>query len=114
MGYRTVVLLDNDRWTEWANDHLLGSKIGHAMNYVNSSRPGLNSNLDNYGSVIECAHTSTMTLGVISGFHMDTHALRARQFFEGAASEEDLTLDLLKEMADKLGYKVIKKPKKKS
>lgn len=111
MGFRTIVLLDNDHTGDWSNDVHLGQKISHAMNFVGSPRNGLDSRLDNYGSVIECAHTSTLTLATITGFHMDTHATRARQYYNGAASEEQLNLDMLKEMASKLGYTLTKKRK---
>lgn len=111
MGHRTTVILNNDQCSDWEKDPLLGSKISHAMNFVNSPRYGQSGRIE-YGNVIECAHTSTNTLGIITGFHMDTYALRTRHFYEGAATEEKLAIDMLKEMAEKLGYRIIKKSKK--
>ena len=110
MGFRTTVILNNDQCSDWEKDPFLGSKIAHAMNFVYSPRYGQSGRIE-YGNVIECVHTSTNTLGIIKGFHMDTFAMQTKHYHDGAASEDQIAINMLKQMADKLGYRIVRKTK---
>lgn len=110
MGYRTVVMLSNDRVSEWENDPELGKKISRAMGagvraLSDKTRVG------EYGEVVECVHGDTQTLAVLDGYSM-FNALARKNWASGETSE-DVALRLLKEAADKLGYRLTKKPQTK-
>jgi len=103
MGYRTVVMLSNDRAHEWANDPELGQKINLAMNSVgHKERSDLG-----YGRVVECVHADTVTLATLN-------------FYEGFSplaytgyTDKNPEVNLLKQAADSLGYRLVKKSVKK-
>lgn len=104
MGFRTVVMLSNDYSQQWQDDPELGKKIFSAAN--NSVRQNLG-----YGYVVECVHADTQTLAVLDaydGFKAIAHSGWCR-----GQSDEEIALKLLKEAADKLGYRLAKKPTKK-
>lgn len=112
MGFRTVVMLNNDFSDKWANDPKLGEKIQYAMNFANSSRPDRKreANIDSYGRVVECVHADTQTLVRLDHYTgFDPVSYTSRRY--GPSTEQDM-IDLLKSAADKLGYKLIKKPAK--
>ena len=110
MGFRTVVMLSNDWCTEWENDPKLGKKISEAMNYTHPTSPRHHLNpLGQYGRVVECVHADTQTLVRLDGYqNYDPLAYQLRSF--GPSTDEDM-LDLLKNAADKLGYRLVKKSK---
>lgn len=111
MGFRTVVMLNNDWSNEWSKDPELGAKISEAMNYVhNNINPNrFSSPLDQYGRVVECVHADTQSLVRLDGYQgFDACAYGFRRF--GPITDED-TIDLLKHAADKLGYRLVRKPK---
>lgn len=116
MGYRTVVILYNDRCGEWSNDPDLGKKIEAGMNYTSGSLRGQNAGMLtpanlHYGNVAQCVHADTTTLSVINGYHMRSMLHSFYKPGEDAISEE---LRMLKEVADKFGYKLVKKAEPKS
>ncbi len=113
MGFRTVVMLNNDWCTEWENDPELGKKISQAMNYCRPPSPRHHLNpLGQYGRVVECVHADTQTLVRLDHYQgFDAMAQTWRTF--GPSTDEDM-LDLLKEAADKLGYRMVKKSAKKA
>lgn len=100
MGFRTVVMLNNDFAQDWENDSDLGRKIALGMNHVNDPARGF-ADLG-YGRVVECVHADTVTLARI-GFY--------ERFEPMAYGSYDRTDDvtLLKEAAAKLGYRLVKK-----
>lgn len=111
MGFRTVVMLCNDRTSEWENDHELGKKIARAMNYANSRDRSDLAILGNYGRVVECAHADCQTMAILDGyasFQPLSHKGWVRD-----ESKDDVALKLLKEAAEKLGYRLVKRPAKK-
>jgi hypothetical protein len=102
MGFRTVVMLNNDRSHEWANDPKLGEKIRTAMN-MGSRAP----EVENYGAVVECAHADTQTLVLLDHYTGFTpFAYSSRQ--SGPTTEED-KIKLLKRSAENMGYRLVKK-----
>jgi len=111
MGFRTVVMLNNDVSDKWSKDPNLGSMIQEAMNFAHTSDPERKewSRLRNYGRVVECVHADTQTLVRLdhySGF--EPLAYTSRTF--GPSTDED-KINLLKRAADELGYRLVKKSK---
>lgn len=106
MGFRTLVLLHNDRCSEWQNDPELGRKIMLGMNYTHDKEWGTPADL-HYGRVVECTHADTQTLALVDSYQFIplTHS-----FWRRDETAEDRNVRLLKELADKLGYRVVKKP----
>lgn len=102
MGYRTVVMLSNDYAHEWENDPKLGKKIALAMNGVDDKR-----RVGAYGLVAECVHADTQTLAVLDGY-TKFNPLAYKGWTTNEADEET-ALHLLKDAADTLGYRLVKK-----
>jgi hypothetical protein len=63
MGFRTVVILNNDRAHEWEYDANLGRLISADMHRSKYARRTLESS--GYGRVVEYTHADTQTLAVI-------------------------------------------------
>ena len=108
MGFRTVVVLFNDQASEWENDPSLGKKISRAKNFATGRPLGLGKNDIHkanigYGRVVECAHADTQTLAVLDSYNM-TQIAHSRW----NPNDKDVELKLLKEAAEKLGYKIVK------
>ena len=102
MGYRTVVMLSNDYAHEWENDLKLGKKIALAMNGVDDKR-----RVGAYGLVAECVHADAQTLAVLDGYTKFNPLT-----YKGWATNEtdkEIAQRLLKDAADKLGYRLVKK-----
>lgn len=111
MGFRTVVMLNNDRSNEWSKDPLLGEKIQQAMYYTNKGddRYGRFSSDIGYGRVVECAHADLQTLVKLehyTGFEPVAHG-------HWYPDQKDAKMELLKTAADELGYRLVKKATKK-
>lgn len=102
MGYRIVVILNNDRASEWQHDPELGQKIAQAMNYVNDPR---RSDLG-YGHVVECEHTSTQTIAVINGLHLQSLAYGS---WTPQEPYDSVALKMVKRAAAVLGYTLTRK-----
>lgn len=110
MGYRTLVLLHNDRTSEWSNDPDLGQKIAVGMN----SAMGLsNHELDygspaylGYGRVVQCTHADTQTLAVVNGYSFSPVI---HSFWRADEDVHGTQLRLLREAADRLGYNLTRK-----
>ena len=107
MGFRTVIMLNNDHHHEWSTDPKLGEKISQAMNYA--GRPH-KAELDNFGQVVQCVHADTQSLVILDGYHTFYHL--ASQDFTSKPFDADV-VSLLKEAAAKFGYRLVKKPEKK-
>lgn len=106
MGFRTVVVLFNDLASDWENDPTLGKKISRAMNFATRHDPSHHDRADlGYGRVVECAHADTQTLAVLDGYNMFQIA---HTNWQPDVTNEEIQLKLLKEAAEKLGYKLTK------
>ncbi len=108
MGNRVVVVLYTDQTSEWSKDPDLGQKIMIGMNECYMSRSGDRADL-HYGRVVECTHADTQTLAVIEGYRFNAVA---HSFWNRGQDREEMELDLLKRWADKMGYRLTKKPNK--
>lgn len=102
MGYRTVVMLNND--FSWYSDSDLHKKIHHDMNLGNRTKDSfLASALGQMGRVVECTHADTVTLAKLS-FYAEFEPL-GYSFW----NDKDSGLELLKNVANERGYKLVKK-----
>ena len=108
MGFRTVVMLDNDSAHQWSKDPDLGQKILHDMSTLGINIQ-LASGLGRYGSVVECVHADTQTLVALEHYSSFT-PLAYTAWWPGQVNRD---LELIKQAADALGYRLVKKPKKK-
>jgi len=109
MGYRTVVVFNNDQTHEWEKDPELGQKIRDDMfrraneRYTPLELIG--------GRVVECVHADVQTLAAFDGY--DGFVLAHSHWVRGETPEQR-QLKLLKELANKLGYRVSKLPVRKA
>lgn len=103
MGFRTVVMLSNDHAHEWEKDAALGQKIRIASSMGRHQK----NDIDGYGKVVEVVHADCQTLAVLDGYE-DFNPVAAKGWVRGE-SDEETTIRLLKEAADKLGYRLTKK-----
>lgn len=103
MGFRTVVMLSNDQATQWKDDPELGKKISHAMHFPGGDK----GRVGNYGQVVECVHGDCQTLAILDGYTM-FRPLSSKGWMRDE-SKDDIARKLLKEAAEKLGYRLVKK-----
>lgn len=107
MGYRTTVILYNDHAHEWENDGDLGKKIAAAMNYATGVAEPENDL--GYGRVVECVHADSQTLAVLDSY---TFRPLAHANWSRVETVDQVELKLLREAADRLGYRLAAKPKR--
>lgn len=113
MGLRTVVVLANDLASEWMNDPELGKKIMHAAavaSYGAGGRSDARSILP-YGHIVEQVHGDTQTVAFLDGY--SGKAMAYSNWHRGQTTEQK-ELEMLKALAEKLGYRVSKIPAKKA
>ena len=108
MGFRTVVMLSNDMAHQWEKDPELGRKIGLAMNYANSPERRDMASVGGYGQVVECVHADQQTLAMLDGYTAFKY-VDSQPWTRGTDETGDV-LRLLKSAANKLGYRLVKKP----
>lgn len=108
MGYRTVVMLSNDMAHQWEKDPELGRKIGQAMSFANSPERRDMASVGGYGQVVECVHADNQTLAMLDGYTAFTH-IDAQPWARGEG-DNAAVIRLLKSAANKLGYRLVKKP----
>lgn len=99
MGFRTVVILNNDLAHEWQKDPELGRKI------FNSTLSPLYHRFT-YGNVVECIHADTQTIGIIDSIDFTPLAYDSWNRDE---YRHDINMKMLKAAADKLGYRLVRK-----
>ena len=109
MGFRTVVVLNNDLAHDWEKDPELGRKISRAASLKGWS--GMDT-IDRfpYGEVVEQVHADCQTVAFLDGY--GGKAMAYSHWFRDQ-TEEQKNLNMLKALADALGYRVSKKPAKK-
>lgn len=108
MGYRTVVMLNNDASDKWSKDPNLGEKILMAMShtYATTEDRKVLTRLGNYGRVVECVHADTQTLARLDHYTgFEPVAYTTRTF--GPSTDED-RVSLIKSAAKELGYRLVK------
>lgn len=98
MGYRTVIILNNDLSSSWMDDSELGSKIWSSSGSCGRiSFP--------YGSIVEQVHADVQSLVILDSLQSD---IIAHTSWYRNQSKEQRDLNLLERMAEKMGYKLIK------
>ena len=98
MGFRTVVVLSNDRSTEWENDPDLGKKIFHAasaFSFGGDYGPDRAAAVLPYGQIIEQVHGDQQTVAFLDGY--GGQAIASSYWVRGE-TEEQKNLKMLKEM----------------
>ncbi len=101
MGMRTVVMFNNDMAHDWSKDPELGQKILADMNRRNEF-----GELARYNSkVVEVTHADTVTL-VKLGFYNEFTPLAYCNYQK---RNDEGIIALLKQAADDLGYRLVKK-----
>lgn len=104
MGMRTIVALNNDRSSDWERDPDLGRKI-MIMAASRGERDLEASRIDL--TLVECEHMDTQSLIVADGYSAKAIAF---SHWRRDDTNEARDLRLLKELADRLGYRISKKP----
>lgn len=93
MGFRTVVMLNNDFGTDWTNDPTLGRKIAYT-------------GLGSYGDVVQVVHADVVTLAVLKDYSSLTPL--ASTYELRSLLDDDPALRLLQDAARERGYKLVK------
>lgn len=103
MGFRTIVALSNDQCTAWERDPDLGRKI-MALGARGEDKDG---SADSIGlSLVECTHGDHQTLIIADGYNAKPVAFST---WHRGQTKENRDLALLRDLADRLGYRVVKK-----
>lgn len=105
MGFRTIITLNNDYADRWERSPDLGRKI-MALSAAREDRiyaAGIGL------SLVECTHADTQSLIIADGYAAKATAY---SWWRRDQTIEQRDLALLKEFADRLGYRVSKKPSK--
>ena len=105
MGFRTVVMLSNDFAHEWQNDRELGRKIMRAISWHPDHE---RATVGGYGQVVECEHADCQTLAILDGY-MQFKVVESQSWMRGE-SDDSAVVRLLKSAANKLGYRLVRKP----
>ena len=108
MGYNTSIIVLNDALNEIENDKDFGKKVAEASRRASSeSRPqDIRSGCHvNAASVIETHHADQLTVLAFGG-----NTAQSLGFGGGYRATPE---EILKNIADRLGYRLVKKPSKK-
>lgn len=107
MGYRTTIIINNDRADILQTDADIGRKIysavlGYCLKHEGSFGP--------LGEVVEQAHADTVKLIVIG----KNGSFTAEELAANPYNPKNVNVELalLKEAADRLGYHLVKSPPK--
>jgi hypothetical protein len=104
MGFRTIVALSNDHSSDWNYNPDLGREIM----MLGASREDRTGSASRIGlTLVECTHADTQSLFIADGY---TAKAVAFSNWHRGQTEEQRDLALLKDLADRLGYRVSKKP----
>jgi hypothetical protein len=107
MGFRTVVVLNNDLAHEWSKDPELGQKIMTSASMLGyKDAYGRDRGDLQYGMIVEQVHADTQTVAFFDGY---SGKAMAWSHWHPAQTNESRDLEILKALAEKLGYRVVKK-----
>ena len=101
MGFRTILVLNNDRASDWAKDQNLGRKIEIDMNNpMKSRKDSMTNELGGCGHVARCEHADNTYLAVVENFEVTP-------VYD--MGDKEKALQMLKDAAMALGYSVVKR-----
>ena len=106
MGFRTIVTLNNDLSSNWNYDPELGRKI-MSLSAAREDRFGEAAQIGL--SLVECTHADTQSLIIADGY--TAHPAAFTSWYRSQTNEQR-DLALLKDLANRLGYRVSKKTTK--
>jgi hypothetical protein len=98
MGYRTVVILNNDHSHLWRKNPNLGQLIDAAIHSEQKT-------VGDYGRVVECVHADVQTLLLVDS--LSAAPVASSVFFPGETTEQ-IKKKLLLELAAETGYTLIR------
>lgn len=107
MGYRTVVVLNNDLAHEWSKDPQLGERIQREIQFGQSDAQRPVGGLNQFGTVAECTHADVQSLMIVDSLRATTVA---RGWFQSGETTVQVCEKLLRELAAHCGYNLVKKP----
>lgn len=107
MGYRTVVMLYNDQAGQWTNDPELGRKIQHKMNFGMPLETRHQDVDFGYGHVVHCQHADSQDIGIFDNYR---YVRLGNSAWRPNEATTDMQVRLLKEAAERLGYRLVKRP----
>lgn len=111
MGYNTSMIVLNDALGSIEKDTEFGKKVANAVNLLHRAN-----NIDipsgcnvNAATVVETHHADSTAILAFGGNNVSV----LHETYGYRHNDPDFKLRLLKELAESLGYTVVKKPKKK-
>ena len=104
MGYNSVVLVLNDCLSDISNDKEFGKKLDSAISRVYGNDPiDISSGCSvNAATAISCQHADVTQIIAVGG----NYATVLGNFF-GSHHKEESQIELLKQLADKYGYRLV-------
>lgn len=110
MGYNTTVMICNDSLHAIESDPEFGKSLGNAIQEAGCYNKPVDVSAGIYcnaARVIECHHADATALVAVGGNHGTS---LGEFYYVGHHHTTDGQVALLKALADKLGYRVSKKP----
>lgn len=111
MGHNTSFMFLNDCFATIQNDPDFGKRVAEAIQkgFGKTNVDVIASNGQTVGQMIESHHADTTTLLAVGG----NYGTKLGEFWGFSHHTKEAQVHILKEYADKLGYKIVKKPSKK-
>lgn len=109
MGFRTVVMLNNDLTHVWSKDTELGEKIHYDQSMFGYNRSRFDTKLGSFGQVVEVTHADTQTLVAVEHYTGWTPLSISCWY----PDQQNRDLELLKRAAEEMGYRLVKRSTKK-
>lgn len=109
MGFNSSLYISNDSLHEIENDPNFGAKVAQAIQKHYSSGKPVEIDTENrsrVACVMSCSHSTETTILAVGGNHSTVLATIPN---EGKHSKEEDQVELLKQLASQLGYKLVKK-----
>lgn len=105
MGYRTIIILDNDDTNLWG-DNPLGKAITSASGMKISNQGGeIMLGGHQIGTIIDCEHADIESLVHFSSL---SGTVLAKDFYNSRVSEQELRENMLKEIDSSMGFTLVK------
>lgn len=105
MGFRTTIILNNDFIHEIKDMPNFGQLVYDAgCSFHVKEESG---SIGNFGEVVDVSHADTVKLGILGPKGTFSFQTLSTSYW----STQDAELSLLREAADKLGYRLVKKSK---